>query len=277
MEGTPDRVLSLACTRGRVGLRTAPAPGWLLSVSIVFVALVTTGCSKKYEPPQVTRAEAEQALVAAEAQARKIEESWPGMRNSVAESKIVPKRGEACPAKPRLEGLTTSILNAAMGERDGTSVLGHRIDAGDYYFTPPHEIAKAKSPKGLRLSRGIESLRTALDSEASLKTLSKKVQMLRRINPRYDALVVVDEATAPVLSKDKQQFTPGYAIGRAYLMDHDVGEVVCFASFAAENQGQVEILGGPASDRLAQPALESDLAFSVLRTVDERWMAAQTR
>ena len=75
-----------------------------------------------------------------------------------------------------------------------------------------------------------------------------------------------------ITDRSESLFQPGYAIGRAYLFDHETGETVCFASVAAENQPKVR-----ASEGLDRAFLELDLGKAVFNTVDERWVAARKR
>jgi hypothetical protein len=239
------------------------------------IALSTVGCDRGPSVEEV-RARAEKTAADAEATAKALSTGWVKLVADVKASAIVPDLAAPCAAQPRpapawrnLAAMTTGVSSMA-----AESVLDRRFPAGSYYVAPSQEIDESYSPTAAKLKRVTRDLRASLENpEAKPEELSSAVREIQRVKSRYEGLILIDEVEAPrITDRTKSLFQPGYAIGRAYLFDHETGKVVCFASVTAGNKPKVKASAG-----LDRAFLEMDLAKAVFKTVDERWVAARKR
>lgn len=242
---------------------------------LVGITLWSVGCDRGLSVEE-TRKRAEATAAQAEVTADALSAGWRTLVTDVEASAIVPNPSAPCVADPRptpgwrnLAALSTSV--SSMGTE---SVLDRRFPAGSFYVAPSKEVGQSYSPTGAKLRGLTRELRAALDNpDAESKQLSGAIREIQRLKPRYEGLILIDEVEAPrITDRSESLFQPGYAIGRAYLFDHETGETVCFASVAAENQPKVR-----ASEGLDRAFLELDLGKAVFNTVDERWVAARKR
>lgn len=246
------------------------------SISVLLgIALFSVGCDRGPSVEEV-RGRAEATAAEAEATANTLSTGWDKLVADVRASRIAPDLAAPCAAEPRpspawrnLAAMTTGV--SSMGTE---SVLDRRFPAGSYYVAPSKEIDESYSPAAAKLKGLTRGLRAALDNpDAKPEELSSTVREIQRVKSRYEGLILIDEVEAPrITDRTKSLFQPGYAIGRAYLFDHETGNVVCFASVTAENKPKVKASAG-----LDRAFLEMDLAKAVFKTVDERWVAARKR
>lgn len=242
---------------------------------LLFVSLLEVGCDRGSSIDEV-RKRAELTVADAEAKANTLSTNWKQLVADVKAAAIVPELGTPCSANPRPKPAMRTLIAMSTGisSTAGESLLDRRIPAGSYYLTPHAQIDQSYSPNAATLRKLSKELQSALaDPNVKTEELSGHIREIQRVKPAYEGLIVIDEVEAPKLTDQaKLLFQPGFAIGRAYLIDHGTGSAVCFSKAVAENSGTVKSGGG-----LNRAFLEMDLAKGLLESVGKHWVAARKR
>jgi hypothetical protein len=239
---------------------------------VLAMAIGLLGCSPQ-GPSEEERARVESAIASAEAKEGPMEEAWKRLMADATAGEIIPETGEPCPVKPSTKSSSQLIQAKAIKAPAGESVLDLSFATGAYYITPASRVEESPSPGAKRLRSLAGGLRVNLHSSRTPpETLKRLTEQLEGFE-RYDALILIDEVGLPRITDSVgRRFEPGYAIGRAYLIDYVSGRAVCFAPVRATNHRDVKVEG-----YFNKAFLEADLASAVIESADQRWVAARYR